>query len=297
MNAAENGLANGLVPAVAPREGFEASGTIGKLAGALAKAQGAFDGIAKTREVTVTPKKEGARPYKFTYAPLDEVLRAVRSGLAANGLALTQFIADGEDGRRVMTTTLLHESGEWMASTTTLPGVATTAQEFGSQVTYMRRYAIVSILGVVAEEDDDGNTADGNDVDTRGERDPKGRGGTSSQPSVNGSTGTSASATGSGVSSGTPPDDEAVGRALKLSRLLTSAPPDGCGWTKPHCQKWGKKRFGVDDPTQLTEAQYKDAVLLALAYMQGGDTGYKAKLDELVAAGRVRGDDEKGKAA
>src|SRR5688572_25543683 len=150
-------------PTVRP-QAFEASSTIGKLAGALAKAQGAFEAIGKTREVKVQMKTGGS--YTFAYAPLDEVLRSVRPALATNGLALTQTVADGEKGR-TLTTTLMHESGEWMASTTTLPGQATTAQEFGSQITYMRRYAIVSILGVVADEDDDANAADGNQAQGR----------------------------------------------------------------------------------------------------------------------------------
>lgn len=261
---------------------FQASPTIGKLAGALAKAQGAFEPIGKTREVTVTPKKEGARPYKFSYAPLDTVLAAVRPALAANGLAIMQTIADRhEDSEdRTMTTTLLHESGEFIASTTTLPGQASTAQEFGSQVTYMRRYAIVSILGVVAEEDDDGNAAAGNDFDSRDRQPPPRRG----EPPR-----------------GQPAERERQPTELErkqanLSRLLTAPAPDGCGWAVAKCTNWSKKYFGgAERPSDMNEQQVQDATLLALAFMEGGDTGYKAKLAELQAAGRVAG--EKGKAA
>lgn len=147
----------------APAPGIQTSSTLGKLAGALAKAQSSFKAVVRSREVEVTSKRTGAR-YKFTYAPLDTVLDAAIPSLAANGLSLTQELS-GTDAGRFCTTTLMHESGEWRSSTLQLPGEApTSAQEFGSQVTYARRYALQCVLGVAAEEDDDANGADGNEV-------------------------------------------------------------------------------------------------------------------------------------
>lgn len=277
------------IPGHAPRVEvcFETSSTIGKLAAALAAAQGEMEHAIK----------DGDNPhFKSSFATLASVTAAIKGPLSKHGVARHQAPMSTADKPDIVgvRTTLMHGSGEWIAATVWSKAGQPGPQALGSVITYLRRYSLAAAAGVAPDDDDDGEGAEGRGASPKGQQT---RGRTSSQPSANDSTGTSASATGSGVSSGTPPDDEAVGRALKLSRLLTSAPPDGCGWTKPHCQKWGKKRFGVDDPTQLTEAQYKDAMLLALAYMQGGDTGYKAKLDELVAAGRVRGDDEKGKAA
>jgi hypothetical protein len=248
---------------------FQASPTIGKLAGALAKAQGAFEAIGKTREVKVQTKTGGS--YTFAYAPLDEVLRSVRPALASNGLALAQTLA-GEGAARTMTTTLLHESGEWMSSTTTLPGQATTAQEFGSQVTYMRRYAIVSILGVVADEDDDANAADGNSAQG-GDRkaSPPPRQAPPSRAVTEGQT-------------------KALDRALRLQKLLTDKEPNGCGWPIPKCKNWLRKHFHVDVSTDLSEEQLKDGELLALAQIEGGDLAYRNELQRLITAGRVFGE-------
>lgn len=136
------------------------SETIGALAAALALAQEQFEPILKSRQVTVTPKKEGARPYTFWYAPLDAVLDATGSALRANGLSLIQPLQGGSPAR--IRTMLLHTSGEWIASEVSLPATPTTAQELGSLITYLRRYAVSAMLGVTTEEDDDANAGDGN---------------------------------------------------------------------------------------------------------------------------------------
>lgn len=140
---------------------IQTSPALGNLAGALAKAQAAYNVIRRSREVTVATRTGGK--YTFNYAPLDTVLDAVGPALSANGLSVTQELSGTRDAG-FLTTTLMHESGEWRASTLQLPGSASTAQEFGSQVTYARRYAIQCVLGVAAEEDDDANAADGNEV-------------------------------------------------------------------------------------------------------------------------------------
>jgi hypothetical protein len=266
---------------------FETSPTIGKLAEALAKAQGEMEHATKDAD---NPH------FKSTFATLASVVAAIKGPLATHGVARHQAPMSKAGDVVGVRTTLMHGSGEWIAATVWCKAERPGAQALGSVITYLRRYSLAAAAGVAPDDDDDGEAAEGRGQPPKGRTASRG----SSQPSSNGSTGTSASGNGSGTSSetrSTPPTDDAMNRALRLSKLLTSPPPDGCGWTKPHCQKWGKKRFGVDDPTQLTDEQSKDAMLLALAYMAGGDTGYRAKLDELVAAGRVKGDDEKGKAA
>jgi len=253
--------------------GFQMSPAIGKLAGALAKAQGAFESIGRTREVKVSLKTGGS--YTFAYAPLDEVLRAVRPAMAANGLALVQTIADGAEGR-TMTTTLIHESGEFIASTTTLPGQASTAQEFGSQVTYMRRYAIVSILGVVAEEDDDGNAAAGNDWSSQRREPPASRQRERTGKPTEGSAQPPKAAT-TLASTGNPIADSMV----------------KAGITNVEINRWLLKLWGTANWNILQQDAEKMAITsdLGRAWAEGGDDGHAkafAELKERIEAARAK---------
>jgi len=132
------------------------SETIATLAAALAKAQAEFPAIPRDRTVEVTTRS-GSK-YKFAYAPLDTIMEKIRPTLRANGLAFMQSL-NGES----LTTTLLHTSGEWLASDPMPVRVVDSgSQAFGSAITYARRYALTAMLGIVTEEDDDGNAADGN---------------------------------------------------------------------------------------------------------------------------------------
>lgn len=126
----------------------------GELAAALAKAQAAFPAITRSRTVRVKTKVGGE--YVFKYAPLDKIFDAVRKPLADNGLAITQLI-DGQE----LVTMLLHSAGATISGRAPLPNSGT-IQEFGSAITYLRRYALQAILGIASEEDDDGNAASGN---------------------------------------------------------------------------------------------------------------------------------------
>lgn len=128
----------------------------GDLAAALAKAQASFPPIPRDKEVTVT-SKSGAS-YRFKYAPLDSIIAAVRGPLAANGLAIAQLLDDD-----YLVTMLLHTSGARLTGRTPIPA-AEGIQQFGSAITYLRRYSIVALLGIATEEDDDGNRAAGNDA-------------------------------------------------------------------------------------------------------------------------------------
>lgn len=132
------------------------SDTIGALAAALAAAQADFPAIPKSKTVAVRTDKG---TYTFSYAPLEAILDATRPALAKNGLALTQLLT----GQSIQTV-LAHKSGEWIRSDAQLPNYPARAQELGSLVTYLRRYAAVSVLGVAAEDDDDGNIASGHGV-------------------------------------------------------------------------------------------------------------------------------------
>ena len=137
------------------------SPTIGALAAALAKAQGTFTFAAKTSEAPVFESKDrgGRAVGKRTYADLASVIDAVRAGLAANGLAIVQAPFPQAGGGVLLRTTLMHSSGEWMASEISLPADRMGAiQGWGSALTYARRYALAAMVGI-AQDDDDGEQA------------------------------------------------------------------------------------------------------------------------------------------
>ena len=135
----------------------KAGADLGPLAAALAKAQSTFPTITRDKTVKVTSKT--GKSYSFKYAPLDVVLGAVRAPLAANGLALLQTLDEGS-----LVTSLMHESGAFVTGRFALPATDD-IQALGSAITYLRRYAIQAILGIAAEDDDDGNRAAGNRVE------------------------------------------------------------------------------------------------------------------------------------
>lgn len=139
---------------------------LANLASALVQAQGSFPTITRDKKVTVKTKTGGT--YEFAYAPLDSILNAVRKPLSDNGLAIVQLL-----DHEALVTILLHSSGESLEGRTALPE-ASDIQGFGSAITYLRRYAIQALLGIAAEEDDDGNRAIGNQAKARasGERTP-----------------------------------------------------------------------------------------------------------------------------
>ncbi len=145
------------------------SDAIDQLAAALAKAQAVIENPARNREVKVKSDKGS---YSFKYATLDAILDAVRGPLTANGLWFTQTLAE-TDGRYRLMTTLLHASGQWIGSETPLIVGQQSAQAFGSALSYSRRYALIALLGVASDEDDDGNAADGNHITEQRDRAPK----------------------------------------------------------------------------------------------------------------------------
>lgn len=127
---------------------------INELAAALAKAQAAFGPVKKERTARINSAKGN---YSYRYADLSDVLDSVRKSLAANGLAIVQPIT-WTDGHAWLATRLIHSSGQWIESVYPL-GNYDRPQEMGSAITYARRYTLTALLGIAADEDDDGNTA------------------------------------------------------------------------------------------------------------------------------------------
>jgi hypothetical protein len=105
--------------------------------------------------------KDSANPFfKSKYADLESVWDACRSLLAENGLAIMQFpgLYTDHDKSMSLTTIISHKSGEYISQEMSVPVTKADAQGAGSAITYMRRYALAAVVGVV-QADDDGNAA------------------------------------------------------------------------------------------------------------------------------------------
>jgi ERF superfamily len=106
-------------------------------------------------------KKDSKNPFfKSNYADLESVWDACRDLLSSNGLAVSQFpgLYSELDKSMSLVTILTHESGEYITQEMSVPVTKADAQGAGSALTYMRRYALAAVVGVV-QADDDGNAA------------------------------------------------------------------------------------------------------------------------------------------
>jgi hypothetical protein len=122
------------------------SESIKELATALCEFQGAVEKI----------KKSETNPYfKSKYASLSDILDVIRQPLADNGLSFVQF----PKGKYGLETMLMHTSGEWLSESYEMEPTKHDPQGAGSVITYQRRYALGSILGLNIDIDDDGNKA------------------------------------------------------------------------------------------------------------------------------------------
>jgi hypothetical protein len=121
---------------------------------ALATAQGEFKTPRRTKEARI------GNQYSYKYAPLEEIIDAVKEALAKNGLMRWQYpVRSGP--HVVMRTIIGHVSGEWVACDYPIHA-KDGAQGFASGVTYARRYGLSLVLGLAPEDDDDANVADSN---------------------------------------------------------------------------------------------------------------------------------------
>ena len=132
------------------------SPSIANICAALVAAQAEFPKFPRDRKVKVRMKSGGE--YEFSYAPLDSILEKVRPVLQKNGIWFVQFT----EGHHLLTR-LIHTSGEWMESGQ-MPLIAGSGsvQDFGSAITYAKRYSLSAMLGIASEDDDDANLAAGN---------------------------------------------------------------------------------------------------------------------------------------
>lgn len=144
------------------------------LSEALAKAQGEFAPVVRDKTVSVTMRSGGK--YTFSYAPLESILHAVKPALSKHGLALTQAMVV-RDGKDFVQTTLRHSSGQTISNHIPLFVKEEGPQAYGSALTYARRYGVTLLLCISADDDDDGNAAEGNSAETTKSRSavPEGR--------------------------------------------------------------------------------------------------------------------------
>jgi hypothetical protein len=120
---------------------------INELAAALAKAQ----------EEMQTAGMNADNPFfKSKYADLAEIVRASRPALTKNGLSVVQRTLVVND-EKVLSTLLLHSSGQWIEGIMPINPAKTDIQSLGSYISYLRRYTYAPMVGVVVvDEDDDG---------------------------------------------------------------------------------------------------------------------------------------------
>ncbi|MGB7101640.1 MAG: ERF family protein [Xanthobacteraceae bacterium] len=132
------------------------SGSIGRLAAALAKAQGELTNPEKSLVGTIPANGLGGADRMFRYASLSSGLDIVRKVLGQHEIATMQTTAiDQAAGIVNLTTVLAHASGEWIASDWPVCAVADTAtpQRMGAALTYARRYALFTLVGIAGEDD------------------------------------------------------------------------------------------------------------------------------------------------
>jgi hypothetical protein len=124
---------------------------IGELAAALAKAQAVMGAAVK----------DSTNPhYKSKYADLSSVIDACRDPLSSNGLSISQFPCNNEQGTPGVNTILMHSSGQYISQPFYGRPSKDDPQGLGGLITYFRRYGTASVAGVT-QEDDDGNAASG----------------------------------------------------------------------------------------------------------------------------------------
>ena len=140
------------------------SESIGTIAAALAKAQAELTNPEKSLIATIPSPfpREGHRT--FRYAPLSSGLDIVRKSLGRHEIATIQTTAIDKDGGLLrLTTVLAHSSGEWVASEWPVCHITeiASAQRIGAALTYARRYALVTLVGIAGEDDLDAPDLDG----------------------------------------------------------------------------------------------------------------------------------------
>ncbi|MGN7478997.1 ERF family protein [Solibacillus silvestris] len=142
------------------------SGSNSEVSAAIAKAWSQIETPKHNATVKVNTKSGGS--YSFDYTDLNGIFEAVREVYKEHGIAIVQnsYTEIGQNGLLACVETMfLHSSGEWVKSYALKFPAAGGMQDFGGQITYMKRYSLSAMLGIATEKDDDANGASGNTYD------------------------------------------------------------------------------------------------------------------------------------
>src|SRR5690242_2894895 len=129
---------------------------IGTIAAALAKAQAQLVNPEKSLVGTIRSDRATQAGQTFRYAPLSSGLDIVRKTLSQHEIATVQTTSIDETAGIVrLSTVLAHASGEWIASDWPVCGISETVspQRMGTALTYARRYALFTLVGIAGEDD------------------------------------------------------------------------------------------------------------------------------------------------
>src|SRR5215813_7242270 len=132
------------------------SNTIGTIAAALAKAQAQLVNPEKSLVGTIRSDQETGPERAFRYAPLSSGLDIVRKTLSQHEIATVQTTSIDEPAGLVrLSTVLAHASGEWIASDWPVCAISETVapHRMGAALTYARRYALFTLVGIAGEDD------------------------------------------------------------------------------------------------------------------------------------------------
>jgi hypothetical protein len=132
------------------------SDSVAALAAALAKAQSELVNPEKSLTAAIRAPAPGVAERSFRYAPLSSGLDIIRKTLGQHEIATIQTTAiDQTSGLVNLTTMLAHTSGEWIASDWPVCPIAEMAspQRMGAALTYARRYALFTLVGIAGEDD------------------------------------------------------------------------------------------------------------------------------------------------
>jgi hypothetical protein len=132
------------------------SETLGTIAAALAKAQAQLINPEKSLVGTIRSDQSSGADRSFRYAPLSSGLDIVRKTLSQHEIATVQTTSIDESAGIVrLSTVLAHASGEWIASDWPVCAISETAKphRMGAALTYARRYALFTLVGIAGEDD------------------------------------------------------------------------------------------------------------------------------------------------
>jgi hypothetical protein len=244
------------------------SETIGAIAGALAKAQIDLANPEKSLTATIRSPFPREADRSFRYASLSSGLDLVRKSLGRHEIATVQTTSiDDGAGLIRLTTTLAHSSGEWVSSDWPVCPVSETAtpHRMGAALTYARRYALFTLVGIAGEDD-----LDAPDLSPAPDASPPGP-----RPGTNGSD----RQTDAGVSQNLSPTTASTGRrrSVRPPRALLTA-----NNSKSLREKLVGELLALISAEQLTEWSYRNLPIkntLAADDAQMVEEAFQAKLE------------------